>query len=121
MIAQAQFTIADLSDATAEVIVGTQTAATNAWTGKASFDELKDGQTILYWLPFAGTSTAATLNLTLANGTTQFMYKTTSSLTLEPGKEYIYAVTLKRTGIVLGTTITNWATPVSSSLEAYQD
>ena len=54
----------------AEVIVGTQTAATNAWTGVASFDELKDGQTILYWLPFAGTSTAATLNLTLKDGTT---------------------------------------------------
>lgn len=70
MIAQAQFTIADLSDATAEVIVGTQTAATNVWTGRANFSELKDGQTILYWLPFAGTSTAATLNLTLADGTT---------------------------------------------------
>lgn len=54
----------------AEVIVGTQTAATNAWTGVASFSELKDGQTILYWLPYAGTSTAATLNLTLSGGGT---------------------------------------------------
>ena len=70
MIAQAQFTISDLSDATAEVIVGTQTAATNAWTGNATFSELKDGQTILYWLPFAGTSSSATLNLTPSNGTT---------------------------------------------------
>ena len=69
MIAQAQFTISDLSDATAEVIVGTQTAVTNAWTGDASFSELRDGQTILYWLPFAGTSSSATLNLTLADGT----------------------------------------------------
>ena len=69
MIAQAQFTIADLSDAAAEVIVGTQTVATNAWTGAASFSELKDGQTILYWLPYAGTSSSATLNLTLADGT----------------------------------------------------
>ena len=69
MIAQAQFTISDLSDATAEVIVGTQTAATNAWTGNATFSELKDGQTILYWLPFAGTSSSATLNLTLSDGT----------------------------------------------------
>ena len=68
MIAQAQFTIADLSDATAEVIVGTQTASTNAWTGNASFSELRDGQTILYWLPFAGTSSSATLELTMANG-----------------------------------------------------
>lgn len=70
MIAQAHFTITDLSDATAEVIVGTQTAATNAWKGSATFTELKDGQTILYWLPFAGTSTAATLELTLPDGTT---------------------------------------------------
>ena len=69
MIAQAIFTIADLSDATAEVIVGTQTAATAAWTGVASFSELRDGQTILYWLPFAGTSSNASLNLTLADGT----------------------------------------------------
>lgn len=38
MIAQAQFTIADLNDgASVEVIVGTQTAATNVWTGRASF------------------------------------------------------------------------------------
>lgn len=70
MLAQAHFTITDLSDATAEVIVGTQTAATNAWKGSATFTELKDGQTILYWLPFAGTSTAATLELTLPDGTT---------------------------------------------------
>ena len=70
MIAQAQFTIADLSDATAEVVVGTQAASTNAWTGNASFSELRDGQTILYWLPFAGTSSNATLNLTLSNGQT---------------------------------------------------
>ena len=69
-ITQAQYTIVDLSDAVAEVIVGTQTASTNAWTGRASFSELKDGLTILYWLPFAGTSTAATLNLTLPDGTT---------------------------------------------------
>ena len=70
MIAQAQFTIADLSDATAEVIVGTQTASTSAWKGVARFPELKDGQTILYWLPYAGTSTSASLTLTLADGTT---------------------------------------------------
>ena len=54
MIARAQYTIADLNDATNEVIVGTQTAATASWTGVASFPELKDGQQIIYWLPFAG-------------------------------------------------------------------
>jgi len=69
MIAQAQFTIADLSDTGIEVVVGTQTASTNAWRGNASFSELRDGQTILYWLPYAGNGSAVTLNLTLADGT----------------------------------------------------
>ena len=53
-----------------ECIVGTQTVSTNAWTGRASFASLTDGQVILYWLPYAGTSTAATLNLTLSGGGT---------------------------------------------------
>lgn len=51
-------------------IVGTQTAATNLWTGVAPFETLVAGQGIRYKLPFAGNSTAATLNLTLADGTT---------------------------------------------------
>ena len=56
--------------ANTECIVGTQTAATNIWTGVASFPTLKDGQVIMYWLPYAGTSTAATLTLTLSTGST---------------------------------------------------
>lgn len=52
-----------------DVIVGTQTAATNDWTGVAKFSSLTDGQQIVYWLPYAGTSSSATLNLTLADGT----------------------------------------------------
>ena len=52
-----------------EVIVGTQTASTGAWTGVASFSSLQDGQQIVYWLPYAGSGNA-TLNLTLANGST---------------------------------------------------
>ena len=69
MIARAQFTISDLNDAANEVIVGTQTAATASWTGVASFSELKDGQQIIYWLPYAGASNV-TLNLTLSTGAT---------------------------------------------------
>lgn len=69
MIACAQFTISDLNDATNEVIVGTQTAATASWTGVASFSELKDCQQIIYWLPYAGSSNV-TLNLTLSTGAT---------------------------------------------------
>ena len=53
-----------------ECIVGTQTATTNAWTGRASFSTLTNGQVILYWLPYAGTSSGATLNLTLSGGGT---------------------------------------------------
>ena len=53
-----------------EVVVGTQTAATNVWKGQASFNELRDGQTILYWLPYAGTTSGATLELTLGDGST---------------------------------------------------
>lgn len=51
-----------------EVVVGTQTAATGSWTGVAGFSSLKDGQQIVYWLPYAG-SGSASLNLTLSNGT----------------------------------------------------
>jgi len=56
---------------TTEYIVGTQTASTSAWTGKSNkIHSLSDGQIIYYKLPYASTSTAVTLNLTLADGTT---------------------------------------------------
>ena len=67
--AQAAQDTAEKALSNTEVIVGTQTAATGAWTGRASFSELKDGQQIVYWLPYAG-SGYATLNLTLSNGST---------------------------------------------------
>lgn len=53
-----------------EYIVGTQTAATNVWKGVTKDSSLRIGKVIAYYLPFAGTSTAATLNLTLADGST---------------------------------------------------
>lgn len=52
-----------------EMIVGTQTANTSAWTGVAAFSELKDGLQIAYWLPYSSTGTA-TLELTMPDGTT---------------------------------------------------
>ena len=52
-----------------EFIYGTQTATTGAWTGVTTDTELVDGKQILYFLPFAGSGNA-TLNLTLADGTT---------------------------------------------------
>lgn len=58
-----------------EYIVGTQAAATNVWLGTStdagcSSGALYTGKTIVYHLPYAGTSSAATLNLTLPDGTT---------------------------------------------------
>lgn len=50
-----------------ELIVGTQTAATAAWTGVAGFSELRNGQQITYWLPQSSTG-SATLTLTLKDG-----------------------------------------------------
>lgn len=57
-------------EGTIYLVKGTQSAATNAWTGACKLDELKDGTTIAYYLPYAGTTSAATLNLTLADGST---------------------------------------------------
>lgn len=50
-------------------VVGTQTAATGAWTGNIDAPALYDGMRILYYLPYAGSGNA-TLNLTLSNGIT---------------------------------------------------
>lgn len=52
------------------VVKGTQTAATPSWTGNIDVPELYDGLTIAYYLPYAGTSSSATLNLTLSDGET---------------------------------------------------
>lgn len=55
---------------TIEYIVGTQTAATNAWKGVTKDTALYVGKMIAYKLPVAGNSSAATLTLTLAGGST---------------------------------------------------
>lgn len=61
----------EVDNLTSEYIVGTQTASTSAWTGKSNkITSLSAGQVIYYKLPYASTSTAVTLNLTLANGST---------------------------------------------------
>ena len=54
-----------------EVIIGTQTEDTNAWTGTSSYiGSLYHGLSIKYYLPYDGNSNGATLNLTLSDGTT---------------------------------------------------
>ena len=54
-------------------IVGTQTQATGQWTGNAptiaNKNDLYDGLTIRYWLPYSGSGNA-TLNLTFDDGDT---------------------------------------------------
>ena len=50
-------------------VKGMQTAKTNVWTGAIEgVNELFDGLTIAYYLPYDGTTSDATLDLTLANG-----------------------------------------------------
>ena len=57
------------ADAAVPFVVGTQTASTAAWTGDCpELSELRSGQSIRYWLPYAGAAND-TLTLTLADGT----------------------------------------------------
>jgi hypothetical protein len=42
-----------------DIIVGTQTASTRFWTGISKLESLKDGDEILYWLPYATVKGAA--------------------------------------------------------------
>ncbi len=73
-----------------EFIRGTWTAASNVWTGASKDNELYDGKQILLYMPFGGTSTAATLNLTLADGTTtgakDVYYENTTHFTTHKGQ-----------------------------------
>lgn len=59
----------NVSYKTIETIAGTQTASTYAFKGVSEDSALYDGKMINYYLPYAGTSTSATLTLTLADGT----------------------------------------------------
>lgn len=59
--------VSDIASGQTEFIVGTQTAATGAWTGVTQADRLHDGMRILYRLPYAGSGNAS-LNLTLSTG-----------------------------------------------------
>jgi len=52
-----------------EYIIGTQASITHDWTGETKEKTLEAGKTIAYKLPYASDGTAS-LNLTLADGTT---------------------------------------------------
>lgn len=69
VLTSSQATFTNVEEYT-EIIIGTQTASTGSWKGVANLlPPLKDGQQITYWLPYAGSGNA-TLNLTLADGST---------------------------------------------------
>ncbi len=94
-----------------EIIVGTQTAATGAWTGIASFSSLVDGQQIVYWLPYAGSGNAS-LNLTLANSSTTgaipCYYSGASRITTHYAAGNAIHLTYRVNANVNGTNYTGW-------------
>ena len=57
------------TDRSVEFITGTQTESTGSFTGVSKDTALYNGKTIFYYLPYAGSGNA-TLNLTMADGTT---------------------------------------------------
>jgi len=95
-----------------EFIRGTQTAATNVWTGTSADSELVDGKQILYFLPYAGTSSAATLNLTLANGTTTgakaVYFQSTSRMTTHYGANQQFRLIYHKSFNIGGTNYEGW-------------
>ena len=94
------------------LVEGTQTASTHKWTGKCNLYSLEDGQTIRYWLPFAGNGTAVQLNLTLADnqsttGDIDCYYNGTSRLTTHFGANNIIILTYRKV-MINGTERTGW-------------
>lgn len=94
-----------------EFIYGTQTASTGAWTGVTKDSELFDGKIIEYFLPFAGSGNA-TLNLTLADGTTtgakNCYYNSTSRLTTHYGQYSQFTLIYHKALNIGGTNYEGW-------------
>ena len=92
-------------------VKGTQTGATGSWTGVCNdIDELYDGLTIAYWLPYAGNGNA-TLNLTIngtATGAKNCYYNGANRLTIHYGAGNIIYLTYQTAANVNGTTYEGW-------------
>lgn len=94
------------------IVKGTQAASTNLFTGNLpDIDELYEGLMIQYWLPFAGTSSNATLELTLKNNVSSgaipvYAGGTTRLTTHQPAQTY--AIYIYQTVIISGTSYTGW-------------
>lgn len=116
--------VADALDASTDVIVGTQTAATGSWTGVAKFSELKDGQRIAYWLPYNGSGNA-TLNLTLSTGSTtgakNCYYSGTSRITTQYSAGNVIHLTYRESVSIAGssTKYTGWWADANYNSDTY--
>lgn len=95
-----------------EFIIGTQTASTNKWTGVSVQDSLYDGMCINFYLPYAGTSNAATLTLTMADGTTTaaipIKYRGNNNVTTTFPVGSIIQLTYCENKVIGASTITGW-------------
>lgn len=96
----------------AEYIRGTWTAATNAWTGVTTDSELYDNKEIVLYLPFAGTSTATTLNLTLSGGGTTgakaVYFNSTTRHTTHYGQYQMVRMVYHKSHDIAGTNYEGW-------------
>lgn len=116
--------VSDALDAFEDVIVGTQTAKTGSWTGVAKFKELRDGQRIAYWLPYAGDGNA-TLNLTLSDGSTtgakNCYYGGTSRITTHYSAGNIIHLTYRENVSISGssTKYTGWWADANYNADTY--
>lgn len=102
------------------LIRGKQTAATNAWTGDLpkGVSAYYDGMTIAYYLPVAGTSSAATLNLGGLGAKPVYNGRGANSTTTHfPASSIIFMTYIVQSGINSG----NGAWMVSSHYYTYSD
>ena len=96
-----------------EFIVGTWSAASNVWTGKSTDSALYDGKQIILYMPFAGTNSAATLNLTLSDGSTtgakNVYFESTTRFTTHKGQNsQLHLIYHKALKLSNGTTYEGW-------------
>ena len=96
----------------APLINGTQAASTSVWTGNAPFSSLVDGQQISFKLPYASTSTAVTLNLSLAGGgvtgAVNCYYGGTTRLTTHYGQGSVIRLTYFSSNLIGSTSYAGW-------------
>ncbi len=94
-----------------EYIRGTWTAASGTWTGVSEDEELYDGKQIILFMPFAGSGNA-TLNLTLADGTTtgavNVYFESTTRFTTQKGTNSQLHLIYHESQNIGGTNYTGW-------------